>query len=79
MKDVMEGTVKVLNKISAGKSKQDMAEIKGLMTDRGLGLGIKSIQNMPKTQEDMLAYLKKQGFSADDAKAMGYTKTDENG
>jgi hypothetical protein len=76
MKDAMEGTVNVLNRISKGKSGREMAEIKGLMTDRGIGMGISSIQKMPTTQEGMKEYLESQGFDDADAKAMGYETMD---
>jgi hypothetical protein len=72
MKKAMEGTVKVLDRISKGKSDREMAEIKGLMTDRGIGMGISSVQKMPTTQEGMKEYLESQGFDDEDAKAMGY-------
>jgi hypothetical protein len=78
MKSAMEGTVKVLERVSKGKSDKKVNEIKSLMTDRGSGLNIGAVTNIERAGS-MATYLRNQGFTAEDAKAMGYTKVDDQG
>ena len=74
MKKAMENTVKVMEKIAAGKTKDQVSTIKGLMTDRGMGLTAKQAQEL--NGKDMKTYLAEQGFTEQDAIDMGYESLD---
>jgi hypothetical protein len=66
MKKSMEGTVKVLEKLSQSFNSKQMAGLTGLMTDRGLGMGMNSIGEISKQGID--AYVRGMGIGEAEAK-----------
>ena len=72
-----QNTVALLDKISdQGRDKEKRNLLSGLMTDKGLGLGMTQLEQMKdvKTKDDMEKWLKKQGYALTDeeAKSMGF-------
>ena len=76
-KEAAESTIKILERVSKGKSDKEIDRLKGLINDRGLGTSIDNVQGNPTSQEDMKKYLKEQGFTFLDALNMGYNHLGE--
>lgn len=80
----MENTVSVFENISQNSTKENMTLLEGLVTDRGLGLGLSMLEKLPDSSDNMEQYLEKMdtslkdmGLKVEDARAMGIQGEDD--